>query len=136
MNYKLLLTIFALAMLSACSDEDTPDPNIDDRDKFIGKWSCAETIGSSSSTFDIFITSYGESDSLQISNFSNYGSTAIALGLVSGKSIVIPNQQIGATLITVQGSGLYFTQSANEKMNLNYTSDGQSATAVCTKVPN
>ena len=136
MNYKLLLTMVALAMLGACSDEDTPDPNIDDRDKFIGKWSCAETIGSNTTTFPVFITSYGESDSLRLSNFSNYGDSTIALGLVSGKSIVIPNQQIGATLITVQGSGLYFTQGANEKMNLNYTSDGQSATAVCTKVPN
>lgn len=135
MNYKLLLTIVALGLLGACSDEDTPGLNVDDREKFLGTWSCAETIGSSTTTFPIIITSYGESDSLRISNFSNYGNTAVALGLVSGKSIVIPNQQIGVTLITVQGSGLYFNQGANEKMNLNYTSDGQSATAVCTKVP-
>lgn len=133
MKYKLLLTMVALAMLSACSDEDTPDPTIDDRTKFLGTWSCVETIGSSTTTFPIIITSYGESDSLRLSNFSNYGNTAVALGLVSGKSIVIPNQQIGVTLIVVQGSGLYFSQGANEKMNLNYTSDGQSATAVCTK---
>ena len=134
MKYKLLLTMVALAMLSACSDEDTPDPTIDDRDKFLGTWSCSETIGSTTTTFPIIITSYGESDSLRLSNFSNYGNTAVALGLVSGKSIVIPNQQIGITLIVVQGSGLYSTQGANEKMTLNYTSDGQSATAVCTKV--
>lgn len=120
-------------MLSACSDEDSPDINVDDREKFLGTWSCAETIGSSTTTFPIIITSYGESDSLRLSNFSNYGNTAVALGLVSGKSIVIPNQQIGVTLIVVQGSGLYFSQGANEKMNLNYSSDGQSATAVCTK---
>lgn len=133
MNYKLLLTIVALGLFSACSDEDTPGLNVDDREKFLGTWTCAETIGSSTTTFPIIITSYGESDSLRISNFSNYGNTAVALGLVSGKSIVIPNQQIGVTNIVVQGSGLYFSQGANEKMNLNYTSDGQSATAVCTK---
>ena len=134
MNYKLLLTMVALAMLSACSDEDMPDLNVDDRTKFLGTWSCEETIGSSTSTFNIIITSYGESDSLRISNFSHYGNTAVALGLVSGKSIVIPNQQIGVTLIVVQGSGLYSTQGASEKMKLNYSSDGQSAIAVSTKL--
>jgi hypothetical protein len=135
MNYKLLLTIVALGFLGGCSEDETPELNVDDRLKFLGSWNCSETIGSSTTTFPVIITSYGESDSLRLSNFSNYGNTAVALGLVSGKSIVIPNQQIGVTLITVQGSGLYFTQGANEKMNLNYTSDGQSATAVCTKVP-
>lgn len=122
-----------MALFSACSEEDSPDLLVDDRSKFLGTWTCVETIGSSSSTFPIIITSYGEADSLRLSNFSNYGNTAVALGLVSGKSIVIPNQQIGVTLIVVQGSGLYFSQGANEKMNLNYSSDGQSATAVCTK---
>jgi hypothetical protein len=133
MNCKLLLTIVALGLVSACAEDETPGVDVDDREKFLGTWSCAETIGSNTTTFPVIITSYGVSDSLRLSNFSNYGNTAVALGLVSGKSIVIPNQQIGVTLITVQGSGLYFNQGANEKMNLNYTSDGQSATAVCTK---
>jgi hypothetical protein len=133
MNYKVLLTIVALGLLGGCSEDETPELNVDDRIKFIGDWKCSETIGSSSSTFDIVISSYGESDSLQISNFSLLGTSTVALALVSGKSIVIPNQQIGVTNIVVQGSGLYFTQGGAEKMNLNYTVDGQSATAVCTK---
>ncbi len=132
---RLLLPLFtaALLFLSACSDDETADPTVDDRVKFAGKWKCMEVIGSTSTSFDIYITSYGESDSIRISNFSNYGNTAVALGLVSGNSLVIPNQTISITNIPVQGTGIFTYQGGNEKLNLNYTSDGQYATAVCVR---
>ncbi|MBL7923191.1 MAG: hypothetical protein JNL88_03235 [Bacteroidia bacterium] len=133
MKSTLLLAISSLLLFSACSEEDGSDPFVDERLKFLGTWSCKETIGTSTMTFPIIITSYGESDSVRISNFSNYGNNAVALGLISGKSIVIPNQQIGITNIVVQGSGLYSSQGASEKITMNYISDGQNATAVCTK---
>jgi len=133
MNYKLLLTIAAIFLFAACSDDNNSDPNLDDRIKFLGSWTCDETIGSSQSAFTIVITTFGESDSLRVSNFSNLGNSSVALALVSGKSIVFPGQQVGVTNIDIQGSGLYLTQGANEKMNLNYSVDGQSALANCVK---
>lgn len=132
MMKKLTFPLIVLTLLfSACAEEDSNDPSVDDREKFLGKWKCTEIIGGSSSSFDIYITSFSESDSIRISNFSNYGNTAVALGIVSGNSLVIPYQQISITNIPVQGTGTFIYQGGNEKLNLIYTSDGQNATAVC-----
>lgn len=128
-----LLALSALLFLSACATDDDANPNVDERDKYLGKWSCQETIGPNTITFEIYITSYGAADSIRISNFSGYGNTSVALGLVSGNSLVIPYQQVSITNIPVQGSGTYVNQGANDKINMNYTTDGQSATAVCTR---
>ena len=133
MKKILLYCLPAMLFFASCAEDDAADPLIDDREKFLGEWNCTETIGTSSMSFKIYITSYGESDSMRLSNFSNYGNTAVALGLSSGNSIVIPNQQIGITNIVVQGSGTYSSTGGNEKINLAYSTDGQSATAVCTR---
>jgi hypothetical protein len=125
------LVAFTL-FLAACSDE-TVDPAVDVRDKFTGGWLCKETIAGATTSFTITISKVGSGDSLKISNFSNYGtSSPQTYAEVSGNSIVIPLQNITTTAIPVQGSGIY-SSSGGEKINLNYSSDGQSATAVCTK---
>lgn len=124
----------ALSLLVGCADEDFDDPAVDPREKFLGAWVCKETIGSSApTTFTIFVTSFGSSDSIRMSNFSGYGNSAVALGLVSGSSLLIPSQQIGVTNIPVQGSGTWSSQGGNEKISMTYQTDGQSATAVCTR---
>lgn len=119
--------------VASCSDE-TVDPAVDVRDKFTGSWLCKETItGSAPTTFTITISKVGSGDSLKISNFSNYGtSSPQTYAEVSGNSIVIPQQYITTTAISVQGSGIY-SNSGGEKISLNYSTDGQSASAVCTK---
>ena len=125
------LVVFTL-FLAACSDE-TVDPAVDVRDKFTGSWLCKETIAGATTSFTITISKVGSGDSLKISNFSNYGtSSPQTYAEVSGNSIVIPLQNITTTAIPVQGSGIY-SSSGGEKINLNYSTDGQSATAVCTK---
>lgn len=133
MKKYLPLCLLGLLLMTSCAEEDAADPSVDDREKFLGGWLCKETINGSISTFPITVSSFGESDTVRISNFSNYGNTAVALGLVSGNSLTIPNQEIGITNIPVQGSGIYVNQGANEKINMTYTSDGNSATAVCTR---
>lgn len=132
-NYLTLFLVGGLLFSSCAEEDDAADPLTDDREKFLGGWTCKETISGSTMTFTIFITSFGESDSVRISNFSNYGNTAVALGLVSGSSLTIPSQEIGITNIPVQGTGTYSNQGGNEKINLIYTTDGQSATAVCNR---
>jgi len=118
--------------IASCSDE-TVDPTVDARDKFTGSWLCKETISGTPSSFTITISKVGSSDSLKISNFSNYGtSSPQTYAEISGNSIVIPFQNITTTGIAVQGSGIY-SSSGGEKINMNYTTDGQTATAVCTK---
>jgi hypothetical protein len=118
--------------IASCSDE-TVDPTVDARDKFTGSWLCKETISGATSSFTITISKVGSNDSLKISNFSNYGtSSPQTYAEISGNSIVIPLQSITTTAISVQGSGIY-SSNGGEKINMNYTTDGQSATAVCTK---
>lgn len=130
----VLSVVLGLFMLTGCADEDFDDPEADPREKFLNAWICKETIGSAApTTFTIFIASYGVSDSVRISNFSGYGNSAVALGIVSGSTITIPSQQIGVTNIPVQGSGTYSSQGGNEKITMSYMTDGQSATAVCTR---
>lgn len=126
--------LLTMTLLVGCADEDFNDPDTDPREKFLGAWICKETIGSSApTTFSIFVTSFGTSDSIRMSNFSGYGNSAVALGLVSGSSLLIPSQQIGVTNIPVDGSGTWSSQGGNEKISLTYQTDGQSATAVCTR---
>lgn len=132
---KIIWISFASIVLfiASCSDE-TVDPTVDPRDKFTGSWLCQETItGSPAQSFTITISKVGDGDSVKISNFSNYGtSSPQTYAEISGNSIVIPFQNITTTAIPVQGSGIYST-SGGEKISMNYSTDGQSATAVCTK---
>ena len=132
---KIIWISFASIALfiASCSDE-TVDPTADPRDKFTGSWLCQETItGSPAQSFTITISKVGDGDSVKISNFSNYGtSSPQTYAEISGTSIVIPFQNITITAIPVQGSGIYST-SGGEKISMNYSTDGQSATAVCTK---
>ena len=132
MKKLIYLGLVALTVFSSCAEEDTADPSVDPREKFLGKWKCTETSGAVT-TFDIYITSYGESDSIRISNFANYLNSAVALGLVDGNSVTIPHQTIGVTSIEVEGNGTYSNQGGNEKINLVYIHDGNSATAVCVR---
>jgi hypothetical protein len=125
-----LLFMSLVLLFTACAEEDD-DPGIDAREKFEGSWRCTETISGSNTTFTITISLKGESDSVRVSNFSGYGNTAVALGLVSGNRIDFPSQQIGITFIPVEGSGTYSSTGGNEKINMTYTTDGQPATAVC-----
>ncbi len=116
--------------LSSCTDDNSADPNIpgSDRDKFTGDWLCKETIpGVPTSTFTITIQKHGSDDTLYVYNFNNIGSPLYAIWLVSGNSVTIPNQTISQ--IDVGGSGFF----NNDEINLNYNSDGEAVTALCTK---
>ena len=128
-----LLMILPLFYFSSCTEDNSSTPTIDDRDKFVGKWSCKETISGAFQIFEIKISKIGAEDSINIENFSNYGTTADAIGLISGNSLTIPSQNIGVSSVPVGGTGIYSGNGTSEKITMNYSSDGSSATAICTK---
>lgn len=133
-KYLPLITFAVMIFFSACTDQNSATPNVDDRDKFIGSWICKETIGTSSSSFTVDVSKYGSGDSIYLKNFSNYGTSANALGLISGNSLTIPNQTIGITNIPVGGTGVYSgSTNTNEKITANYSTDGQTASAIFTR---
>ena len=133
-KYKLLksgLFVLTLALFFAsCADDDGADPNIpgSDRDKYVGEWICAETVsGGPTNSFTITIQKHGSDDTLYVYNFNNIGAPTYAIWLISGNSVTIPSQTI--LQIDVGGSGFY----DDGTINLNYTSDGESMTAVCSE---
>jgi hypothetical protein len=133
-KYRLLIylgTFFSL--IEACSPDNSTNLTTDARDKFVGKWTCKETIASSSTTFQVNISKLGSQDSLKLTNFSNYGDFTTTYASVSGNSIVIPSQNIGVTNVPVGGSGIYSSSGGTEKIQFSYLTDGQNATALYTK---
>jgi hypothetical protein len=127
---KCIAALILISFIYSCTEDNTPgttDP-VDDRSKFTGSWTCAETGGQ---TFGVDISLHGSEDSIYIKNFSNYGSTAIALGLVSGNSVTIPLQNIGVTSVSVKGSGVMNTQ--GNKITMNYIADNDTIAATYTK---
>ncbi|CAN5556950.1 hypothetical protein BH11BAC2_BH11BAC2_23480 [soil metagenome] len=131
-KYLFPIAIITTLFFASCTDQ-TATPGSDDRDKFTGDWLCTETIAGTPTTFTININKEGLSDTINIRNFSGYGSSANALGFVNGNSLTIPGQEIGVTNIPVQGSGIYSDPLSGEKISMNYSTDGQSASATCVR---
>lgn len=130
---SLLLAGSLLMFMASCTD-DTGDitPDSDARDKFTGDWSCKETINGTFTTFTINISKVGDGDSILVKNFSNYGDFTNTYAEVTVNSVTIPFQKIGVTQIPVSGSGIYSSSGGTDKITMNYNTDGQAATAVCT----
>lgn len=130
-TFKKLLPVFGLILLiGSCAPDNNGDPNIpgSDRDKFVGSWLCKETVtGNAPNTFTITIAKHGSDDTLYVYNFNNLGAPSYAIWLVSGNSVTIPAQTI--TQIDLLGSGVY----SNGKINLNYSSDSDQISAICTQ---
>jgi hypothetical protein len=128
------LLILSSVLLVGCQpEEEDPTPS-DDRDKFIGTWSCAETSSQNgSSTFEVHINKSTTSTSqVVIENFYNYGFNKSATASISGSSLTIASQSFSGT--TIQGSG---TSNSSTKISMNYTvndgSDTDTVSAVLTK---
>lgn len=129
-NKAGLIFVSTVILLSSCA-KDEADPNIpgSDRDKFEGSWTCKETpSGMASTTFTITIQKHGEDDTVYVYNFNNLGSNEKAIFLISGSSVVIPNQDVSGFLVST-GTGTF----NNNKINLTYTVDSDNYTAECTQ---
>ena len=131
LKHSLYVLLFAI-FISSCTDDDSAEPNVpgSDRDKFTGDWICRETVsGGPTTTFTISIQKHGSEDTLYVYNFNNIGSPFYAIWLISGNSVTIPNQTINQINVGGPGYGSY----DDNEITLNYTSDGESMTAVCTE---
>jgi len=101
-----------------------------------GTWSVTEnstTFGEQS--FTVGIDYYqGDSTKITIDNFSNLGLNVEVIGNLSDRSIIIPLQSVrdaNNNLFNISGSGIISTNF--RKIDLNYSYDGTSFTAVFQK---
>ncbi len=125
-----LLALAGLLFAASCTEDNDPIFT-DDREAFEGSWSCEETEVSASPvtlTFQINFSKKGSGDTVLISNFNNIGSSFSAVGVVSGTSLVIPNQDVGGFDVT-EATGIL----ANGKITLSYKVDAILYEAECTR---
>ncbi len=136
-NFVLYTTTLLLLILASCSsnESETPSPT-DDRDAYLGTWSCAENSSKSgASTFDVILRkNANEANQILIDNFYLLGATHFATLTKSGNALTLSSQSVSGN--TVQGSG---TIASTTKINLSYSvNDGSGSgpdncTAVYTK---
>lgn len=127
------IAVVAISFIG-CTTDENPGPT-DDRDKYVGTWSCTELDASNvQSTFTVNISKKtSDSTRIYIGNIGNIGSAYKPEAVVSGNTFSIPSYNSQG--YTVSGSGSY--SSSSGKINMNYTvNDGNGSdafTAVLTK---
>jgi hypothetical protein len=120
--------------LSSCADEEEPTPTGDDRDKFVGSWTCNETSQQNgASTFTIHINKNNSNTTgINIESFYNMGFQNVASATVTGSSFSVPSQPYAG--LTISGSG---TSTGATSLNMSYIvingSVHDTCTASCTK---
>ena len=120
--------LVSIMMVTSCAEEGAePDLPGADRDKYVGSWLCKESVnGNQVAAFTINIQKVGQNDSVKVFNFSNVGSGDYAIWLISGNSITIPAQTVAG--VDFGGTGFY----SSGDLDLNYTSDTETLSALCT----
>ena len=73
-----ILLFATVLLISSCAKDDTTGPGSDDRDRYLGEWTCVETEqGQAPTTFMITISSFGDADTLVVNNFNHLGGTTV-----------------------------------------------------------
>ncbi|MEW6468238.1 MAG: hypothetical protein AB1458_04900 [Bacteroidota bacterium] len=127
------LAAFALTVfMASCADEE-PTP-ADDRDKFVGSFTCQENSQQNgNSTFTIHVNKSASSETqIEIENFYNLGFQNKATASVSGGNFTIASQLFSGNTISGSGSS---TGSTTFTMTY-YVNDGSTidtCSATCTK---
>lgn len=133
---RTLLASVALSMTLVSCQPDDPEPTpTDERDKFVGSWTCPENSSQNgTSTFTIHVNkSTTNSSQIEIENFYNTGFSNRATANVSGNNFSASGQPYsGFTITSLSGSS-----TGSTTMTLNYIIQNGSiydtCSASCTK---
>ncbi|MBK8845030.1 MAG: hypothetical protein IPO27_00165 [Bacteroidetes bacterium] len=116
-NFLYLAIVVAFfAVITGCTDTgNEPEPDVDERDVYLGAWTCAEKSKLyGNSTYNVSISKIGNLDSIAVSNFYNLTNSYKVTMLISSNSVTIPLQSVSNT--NISGFGLL----SNNKINLTY----------------
>ena len=104
---RSLLLLFALIAITLFSCEPIDDPNTEnDRDKFLGSWTCNETNRKVPAYWVEINENPIFSSQVSISNFGQLGDEAKPSATVSGDNISVPNQFCLDDTYEVEGEGV------------------------------
>ncbi len=117
-NYILFILISGLLVLASCEEEIIDDPNIDEREKFLGDWETTETstLEPNSFTFNMVIEPDVNSSQIRLYNIYYLGLDVYANALVTGSSFTIPQQNVNNMII--EGYGEMITET---RIEMEYT---------------
>jgi hypothetical protein len=133
-KYTFVLLTLASVFFSCNPDDtnNTPQPNVDPRDKFVGSWLCNEhshQMGNSSFTVPIS-KDINNSSQIALANFYQLGSSQKVYGVVTNNTVTISNQTVSGK--SVRGSGTITNN--NNTINWNYYVDDGADIDTCTAV--
>ncbi len=104
---SIVLTLILLGtavFLSSC--EEANDPDIADREKFLGLWRASSFGPGGDVNFNMTITASNSDEAgIVMENFDALGNGTFVVGSVSENSIFIPRNLVHSD--TIQGSGTY-----------------------------
>jgi hypothetical protein len=124
---SVLVMALLLVAFDSCTPEDPIEPEVDQREKFLGNWNVQEKINGQVTGAYLSVVSNDASNTsrIRVGNIYNLGASSLVNALVAGNSLDISAQSI--TGISITGTGIY----SNEGFILNYTAaDGSSTSSV------
>jgi len=124
---SVLVMALLLLTFDSCTPEDPIEPEVEQREKFLGNWNVQEKINGQVTGAYLSVVSNDASNAsrIRIGNIYNLGVSSSVNALAAGNSLDISAQAI--TGITITGTGIY----SNEGFILNYTAaDGSSTSSV------
>jgi len=124
---SVLVMALLLLTFDSCTPEDPIEPEVDQREKFLGNWNVQEKINGQVTGAYLSVVSNDASNAsrIRVGNIYSLGASSSVNALVAGNSLDISAQAI--TGITITGTGIY----SNEGFILNYTAaDGSSTSSV------
>lgn len=126
-NIIAVMAIGGTIFLASCAKEDDSTGTGDDRDKFVGSWTCNESIqGGPSSTYTTTISKdVTSSNKIKAEGFYGLGAGVFTFMVIDGNNITIQNQSVSGN--TLSGSGSY----SNGTFSVHFSADdGQSVQQV------
>jgi hypothetical protein len=117
--------VITIAFFSCAPEEEDTSPSpVDQKQKWIGNWTCQETAGMNPATYTIHIIDSVGTNYVLIENLYSSGFSTRVKGLINATTMTIANQALGSGGYTVDGNG---TLANNTTINLTFNvNDGSS----------
>jgi len=109
MNIRIFffLLVSSLVFVTGCAPEETIEPDVDPREKFLGAWKVSENIqgGNTTSYASNVVIDPTNTSRIRIGNIFNLGPASEAFANVAGNSLSLESAAISG--FTISGTGAF-----------------------------